>query len=246
MEEIKFDIEGKNYGCPTFINIENYVKVYKIKDVFSDDYFAAKFMNILTGAPIEDLLNADWQKIKWLSNYCMSLFPTEKQPFIDKFEIDGKWYGFIPSWRKLSFAEYVDLDTLITKKNPEILDFIHIITAIMYRPIIGDHTKPNFEIEKYNQESLHQRAELFKKKLNINVYVGAQFFFIKFAKKYSERTQPYLTMTLMQKIKLYWRNRKMMMLLLKNDSDGTLSLTELLPMILQNMKPSSKKAWWKF
>lgn len=246
MDEIKFEIEGINYTCPTYINIENYVKVYKIKDVFSDDYFAAKFLNILTGAPVDVILESDWQKIKFLSNYCMSLFPKDKQPLIDKFELDGKWYGFIPSWKKLSFAEYVDLDTLLTKSSAEILDYIHIITAIMYRPIIGDHKKNDYQIEKYNQDSLEKRAELFKKKLNINVFIGAQFFFIKFAKTYSESTNPYLTMTLMQKLKLMWRNRKMMKLLLKKDSVGTSLSTELVMMISQNMTKSSKKAWWKF
>lgn len=246
MDIIKFDIEGKEYECPTWINIENYVKVYKIKDIFSDEYFSAKFLNILTGAPVEELLEADYQKIKWLSNYCMSLFPKDKQAFVDKFEIDGKWYGFIPSWRKLSFAEYVDLDTLITKKNPEVLDYIHIITAIMYRPIIGDHTKSKFEIEKYNQGSLHDRAELFKKKLNINVFIGAQFFFIQFVKKFSELTQTSSTMTLTEKIRIMWKMRKMRKLLLKKDSDGMLLSTELVPTILQSMIRSSKKPWWKF
>ena len=35
------------------------------------------------------------------------------------------------------------------KKPEEMLDYIHIITAIMYRPIISEKTKHKFEIEEY-------------------------------------------------------------------------------------------------
>ena len=36
---IDFNIEGKKYDLPDFISIKNYVKIFKVKDLFSDDYF---------------------------------------------------------------------------------------------------------------------------------------------------------------------------------------------------------------
>jgi hypothetical protein len=248
MTEIKFEIDDVEYSMPTYINIEDYVKVFKIKDVFSDEYFAAKLINILTGAPTEKILEANYQEVKVLANYAMSLFPIDKQPFIDRFEINGVKYGFIPSWSKLSFAEYVDLDTLITKKPDEVLDYIHIILAIMYRPIISED-KTGYKIETYNQETLEERAQLFKKEVGIKTYTGAQFFFILFAKKYSEIIQESSTtteMSLWKKMKFIWTNRKLIQKALAKDSDGTLLSTELLPTILQSTMTSSKKPWWKF
>lgn len=247
MKEVKFELDGVEYSMPTFINIENYVKVFKIKDVFSDEYFAAKLLNILTGVPVEKVLEANFQEVEWLANYAMSLFPKDKPPFVDRFQIDNVDYGFIPSWRKLSFAEYVDLDTLVTKKPDEVLDFVHIIMAIMYRPIITDPEQKEYKIEPYNQESLEARAELFKKRLDINYYIGSQFFFIQFAKKYTQLTQQSSTMTLWEKMKFIWKNRKMIGILLsQKDLDGTSYLTVLLPMILQDMKPSSKSRLSKY
>lgn len=247
MENVKFELDGIEYELPQFINIENYVKVFKIKDIFSDEYFASKLLNILTGAPIEKIVEANWQEVQFLANYAMSLFPKERPPFKDRFQIDGIDYGFIPSWKKLSFAEYVDLDTLITKKPEEVLDYVHIIMAIMYRPIISDPEKKEYEIEPYNQKSLTGRAELFKKRLDIKYYVGSQFFFIQFARKYTKHTPQFSTMTTWQKMKFVWKNRKTIAKLLsKNDSDGTSYLTVLLPTILQSTKPSSKSRWSKF
>ena len=249
MKEIKFEINEVEYVLPEFINIENYVKIFKIKEIFSDEYFAAKLLNILTGAPVELLLEAPYNEIDFLANYAMSLFPTDKPKFVDKFELDGKHYGFIASWKKLSFAEYADLDTLMTKKGDEMLDYIHIIMAIMYRPIIGDPNEPNFKIEKYTQDTLEDRSELFKKKLNIKYFIGAQFFFTNFAKKYSDHIHQSSNtpMTLKSKLIFLWKNRKIVKLLLsKRDSVGSLSSTELLAMTYQSTKKPIRSRWLKF
>lgn len=245
MTDVKFELDGIEYEMPSFINVENYVKVFKIKDTFSDEYFAAKLLNILCGVPVEKVLEANYQEVKILANYAMGLFPIDKQPFIDRFEINGVKYGFIPTWKKLSFAEYVDLDTLITKKPDEVLDYVHIILAIMYRPIIDEGKKGEYKIEPYNQETLEDRANLFKKEIGIKTYIGCQFFFIQFAKKLLEPTEEYSIQTLWMKMKFVWKNRKLINKVFLKDLDGTLSSTELLEMTLLNMTESSKKPWWK-
>ncbi len=76
---VKFKIDEKEYVIPEFISIENYAKIYKVKDLFSDDYFAAKLLNILTGAPLEDLLQVDYQEVSYLANYVLSLIPTSNE-----------------------------------------------------------------------------------------------------------------------------------------------------------------------
>ncbi len=246
MTDVKFELDGVEYQMPNYINVDNYVKVFKIKDTFSDEYFAAKLLNILCGVPVEKVLEANYQEVKILANYAMSLFPIDKQPFIDRFEINGVKYGFIPSWKKLSFAEYVDLDTLITKKPDEVLDYVHIILAIMYRPIISEGKKGEYKIEPYNQESLEDRANLFKQEIGIKTYIGCQFFFIQFAKKLSEPTEEYSIRTLWMKMKFVWKYRKLINKVLRKDLDGTLSSTELLEMTLQNTTSSTKNPLSKF
>ena len=62
---IKFKIDNKQYEIDNFINIENYSKIYKIRDLFSDDYFAAKLLNIVTGVPVEDALQSDYQEVEY-------------------------------------------------------------------------------------------------------------------------------------------------------------------------------------
>jgi hypothetical protein len=241
---IKFKIEEQEYNIPQFISIENYSKIYKIKDLFSDDYFSAKLINIITDAKIEDLLESDYQEVSYIASYIMSLIPSQKPEFKDRFELDGVKYGFFPSWRDLTFAEFIDMDTISTKKPDELLNMLHILAAVMYRPIVEEKSEHDFKIEKYDVKTMTERAELFKKKLDVSYILGAQFFFIKFANRFLNYTQisSIQTLSLWTKIKITWSLRKLIWnLVFRRRSVGSLSLTELLEMILQSTNMSIKK-----
>lgn len=246
--KVEFTIEDKTYELPEFVNVEQYAKIYKLKDVLSDEYFAVKLINALSGCPIEDLLQVNYQQIEHLAVYCLNLFPKQKEKFVDRFELDGVQYGFLDSWKKFSFSEWVDLDTLITKNVDELVDNIHIILAIMYRPIISEDKKTKkYKIEKYNSDTMIERAELFKKNLDVRIYFGTLVFFSQFVTKYISPTQQSLQkMSLWSQMKLVWRYRKIIKLLLRENGDGTSLSTELLTQILQSTISSYKKPWWKF
>ena len=241
---IKFKLEEKEYQIPNFISIESYSKMYKVKDLFSDDYFAAKIVSIISEAPLEDLLEADYTDVQYLASYIMSQIPLDKPKFIDRFEIDGVKYGFFPNWRELTFAEFVDMDTISTKKPEELLELLHILAAVMYRPIIEETSEHDFKIEKYNIETMKLRAELFKTKLDVKYILGAQFFFINYANRFSSYSQLSLMpkLSIWMKIKIAWKARKWIWASIsKKSTDGILSSTELLEMILQNTKLSTKR-----
>ena len=241
---IKFKVDDLEYKVPDFISIENYVKIFKQKDLFSEDYFAAKIINKVTDCPVEDLLEGDAQEMNYVAAYILSLIPTESPKFIDRFELDGVHYGFFPKWRDLTYAEFVDMDTISTKKPEELMNLLHILASIMYRPITTQRSEHDFDIEKYNIDSMKERAELFKKKLDIKYILGAQFFFINYARTYSSYTQMSLmkNLPMWTRIKLIWKMRKMIWsIVFKRHSVGSLSQTELLEMILQNTTISMKK-----
>lgn len=241
---MKFKIEDKEYNIPQFISIENYSKIYKVKDLFSDDYFSAKLVSLVTEAPVEDLLESDYQELSYIGAYIMSMIPLDTPKFVDRFELNGVKYGFFPKWQDLTYAEFVDMDTISTKKQDEVLDMLHILCAVMYRPIVKERSEHDFEIEKYDVKNMIQRAELFKKELDCKYILGAMFFFINFARKYSLYTQLSLTpkLSTWTKLKLMWKMRKLIWkMIFKSRLVGSLSQTELLEMILQSTTTSIKK-----
>lgn len=241
---IKFKIEEKTYEVPNFISIENYSKIYKVKDLFSDEYFAARLISIVTGAPIEDLLEGDYTEVSYLSAYILSILPQEKPQFVDSFELDGVKYGFFQNWRDLTFAEFVDMDTISTKKPEELLEMLHILAAVFYRPIVEQKSEHEFKIEKYDVSTMKERSELFKKKLDVKYVLGAQFFFIKFANRFSNYSHlssiPKISMW--TKMKIMWNMRRIIWkTLFRKPTDGILSSTELLETILRNTNISITK-----
>jgi len=245
MNKITFELEGKEYHLPYYLSIGDYVKIFKIKDLFQDEYFSIKLINIITGAPMDLLMKANRQIVNNLSGELLKIIPTQEPAFADKFTLDGIDYGFIPSWKNMSFGEFADLDTLMTKKPEDMLNYLHIITAILYRPITKVKGKHKFEIEDYDVHKMEERAEMFKERLNVEYALGSQFFFIHFARTYSRSTQislrKWMTISLMQ-IKFAWRWRKQIWKSLWNkNSDGTLFLTELQVMTLQDTIQSLRK-----
>lgn len=241
---IKFKIDGQEYFIPTFMSIENYVKIFKVKDIFTEEYFAAKLINIVTGAPLDKLLETDYEEITFLTTQILSLIPQETPKFVDRFELEGVSYGFFPDWKGLTFAEYMDMDTISTKKPEELYDLLHILCAIMYRPIVKERSTHDFDIEKYDVKSMTIRAELFKKHLDVKYILGAQFFFINYARRYSNYFQSSLTpkIGIWTKMKLMWKMRRILWnIAFKKPMDGSLSSTDLLEMILQNTNKSTRK-----
>jgi hypothetical protein len=249
MSKITFEIKGTEYELPEYLSISNYTKIYNIKDFLEEQYFQAKLINLFTGVKMEDVLKVGHNQITFLSNHLMSLFPDSKYPFYDRFTFKGIDYGFIPSWRSMSFAEFVDLDTLMNKKPDEIVNNLHILCAIMYRPITKSKSEHNFEIEDYDVKTMVERAELFKNDLDVKYVLGGNFFFSKFVKKYLTPFPQSLikkNVSFMRKMVLTWKMRKIIWTyLLKKHSGGTLSSTELAEMIIQNMKLSSKPPFWQ-
>lgn len=242
---MRFKIEGVPYEVPQTITIEHYSKIYKIKDLFTDEYFAAKLIATVTNAPLQDLLEGGYDEIRYIANYIMLKLPTQEDiKFVDRFELDGKHYGFFPNWRDLTFAEFIDMDTISTKNPDEILDLLHILAAIMYRPIINERSEHDFDIEKYDLATLNPRAELFKKKLDVGVILGAQFFFIRFAEKCLSYIPQFLTQkvsvwTQIRMIWMYWR--MIYKTPSKSRSGGFWSSTKLLTTILQNTNTFTTK-----
>lgn len=244
---IKFKIEGQPYEILDYLTIEQYVKIYKIKDFFNDQYFAAKLINLVCNVPLNDALECPFEEVNFLASNILNVLPTKHNaPFIDRIEIDGVKYGFIPNWKDMTFAEFVDLDTISTKKQDEILDALHILAAIMYRPVIDENKLHDYTIEPYEINSMKKRAEIFKKKMDIKVIIGAQFFFIKFANKFSNYSQSFskmnLKMSIWDLVKMTWKlTRLIHKTNYKRHTGGFWSSTKLLRTILLNTNTSIKR-----
>jgi hypothetical protein len=243
---IKFKIDGEQYYISDVMTIENYVKIYKVKDLFDEDYFPAKIVSLVSGASADDLKQGGYKEVAYLAQQVIRMLPNENNlPFVERFMIDDVHYGFFPTWKELTFAEFMDMDTLLSKPQDEILNYLHVLAAIMYRPIVEERSKHDFDIEPYDVETMKTRAELFNKRLNVSVILAASVFFCKLEKNYSLFSPQYLTkmnLSLWQTIKMIWKMWRLIYKIRSNKpTDGIWYSTEFVKTILQDTNTSIKK-----
>jgi hypothetical protein len=112
----------------------------------------------------------------------------EKTDLVQRFKMTGSdgvtvEFGFIPNLDKMSFGEYIDLESYISD-----WDNMHKAMAVMYRPIISGN-KDLYGIEDY--EGSDKWADVMKD-APVNVAIGALVFFYRLGKKLSRYTMNYL------------------------------------------------------
>lgn len=98
--------------------------------------------------------------------------------FIQRFELNGIEYGFIPNLDKITAAEWIDIDNYQKEEKD-----IHRLLSILYRPVVKKFSffnllnKKNYSIKPY--EGTTEKL----KKAPIEVYLGAMVFFYLLSKK---------------------------------------------------------------
>ena len=86
--------------------------------------------------------------------------------FTNRFKMNGKEYGFIPNLDKMSFGEYVDLDTFSQQGN------LARMMCILYRPVVGKFNDM-YRIEEYSGEEDPEKML----DMSMDIVNGALLFF---------------------------------------------------------------------
>lgn len=109
---------------------------------------------------------------------------SKEYDLVQRFEIDGVEYGFIPNLSKISTGEFIDLDNYLNEEDKQ----LHKICAILYRPIKSSFNK-YYEIEKY--EGTDKLADVMMK-VDCKVALGAMVFFYNLSKSLLNLTNTYI------------------------------------------------------
>jgi hypothetical protein len=146
------------------LTIEDYIKIIKIVDTFKDNdnrvreefikHFKLEKLNITELD--ETLLN-------------INQILTQKPNFIQRFELDGVKYGFIPNLDTITAGEWIDIENYQSSA-----EFADRLVSILYRPIkrsLKFWKKDYYSIEEYKGTNDKLR------KAPLEVYLGAMVFF---------------------------------------------------------------------
>ena len=88
-----------------------------------------KMVEIFCKVPVEVVRSMKANDIKDICEVINKMFDVEHQ-MINRFQLGGQDFGFIPDLENMSFGEYVDLDTFIGDT-----DNLHRAMNVLFRPI---------------------------------------------------------------------------------------------------------------
>lgn len=146
------------------ITLEQYQRFATIDPNADKDFLARKMLEVFCG--VQDTLKV---KLKDVEKVYQSLSESLEVncPFVPRFNLGDKEFGFIPRLDDITFGEYIDLDSLFTWPN------MHRALAILYRPVTKSYANL-YDIEEY--ESSEKYSELMKK-APASIAIGAVVFF---------------------------------------------------------------------
>ena len=165
------------------ITLEQYqvfMNVYDQND--SEEFLSCKMVSIFCKIPLSQVLYIKANDITNIVKSINNMFEG-KRNFINRFELGGKEFGFIPNLEEMSFGEYVDLDKYITDWKE-----MHKAMAVMFRPITKKKGE-RYEIEPYEGSITY--ADVMKY-APLDVVLGAMVFFYDLGNELSKATLSYL------------------------------------------------------
>lgn len=156
---VKIQIGDKSYDFPETwqeLKLGRWIAATSIVTEDDDDIDKnVKLVSAIAGIPEDDLLDlpyTEYSKLAGLSTALADLRPGE--PAFE-LEIAGVKYGLATEISKMTTAEYLDLDSLVTDRD-SLSSNLATVMAILYRPI-GKDGKP----ERYRSQDVEERAKLF-------------------------------------------------------------------------------------
>jgi hypothetical protein len=160
---------------------------------FTDNIdFSINIISMATGLDKEQIKELNWYDIMNVAQSLSEYFLNQSQKFYDSFEFKGVKYRFI-DLANLTFGEFVDIDTFLTKPPHQRKRELHYHMALLYREVDKEGN-----IVKYDSSLLQARADLFKE-LPVKYVNGALNFFFLLELELRKHSGDYLKRLIMAK-----------------------------------------------
>lgn len=205
------------------IPLKSYQEFMKVVEKSNDEEFIGqKTIEIFCGLKMKDVVKVKWSDVKALTLHLNEIF-KQKPKFQPTFKIKDTEFGFIPNLEDMTFGEYIDLESNISK-----VDTFHKAMAVMYRPITKK-VKDRYEIFEYT--GTDEFSEVMKY-APLNVVMGATVFFSILGSDLVQHTLTSLETELKKNPKLMTSAKEHNLI---KDGDGTIQSMRSLKATLQSL-----------
>jgi hypothetical protein len=193
---MKFNYKNKEYNVEE-PNVEMWSKLTLLQEWTDEREFCIKLLSFITGLTEEDIENSDYMEVVKLSNEISTFLNQDGDKFYNEFSFNNKNYRFL-DLPNLTFGEFIDIDTYLTKEPHEKKKDMPLLMAMLYREL-----DENGNYKPYNSKELQVKAEEFKK-LPVKYVRGSTNFFFHLGKTLSGNFQASFWVRLKLMAKMIW------------------------------------------
>jgi len=154
------------------LTISRYQKIQINPERYNDP---TEVLALYLNVSVDELKDLPLEQIRMVESVLTeNTLSSTKTDVVFTFELDGISYGLENEWENMTWGQWTDLE--VFSQKDKINDNIHILMALLYRPIVSqDGIK--YKLEKFNSTTVMDRAQKF---LNIPIqywFGCATFFF---------------------------------------------------------------------
>lgn len=150
------------------IPLSAYQKWLKVEETTNDEEILAfKFVSIFCGLEMRTVSKMAVKDVYFLIDKIKEVLSQEAK-FNKRWKYNGIEFGMVPDLEKITWGEYIDIESHITK-----WDGLDKAMAVLYRPIVETY-KDTYKVEEYEPNDEHHDI---MKNLPLNIVLGTSLFF---------------------------------------------------------------------
>lgn len=191
---IEIKIDNKKIHIDPRLTIKMYQKIQLNPDRYTTP---TEILSLYLDLEPDELKGLPVDQIRYVEEIINKHNEEPKTDIVLTFEFGGVNYGMENDWGNMTWGQWTDLE--VYSQKDKIQDNIHIIMALLYRPIRVINNK-KYELEEYDAKKVMIRAELFKD-LPVEYWFGASTFFLLMSTIYIKNMESSMkAMTMLQKM----------------------------------------------
>ena len=172
------------------ITIEQFQRLQNKEEIYKTS--PPDLLSLFLNVPVNELKDLPVNQMEFVQSYLMSQMTETslKDELYNVFTYDGVEYGLENDWSKLAWGAWMDME-VFSAENIE--ENIHLLMAILYRPII-EKKNGKYKIAPYKADEIEDRAYMFRQ-LPVKYWFGASSFFFLTATIYTSNIKSSLELT---------------------------------------------------
>ena len=174
---IKVKLDGEEIKINPELTVEKYQTIQRNPKKYEDQ---SEILALYIGITPEELKDLPVDQISFLDSLLSAHMTQPQTDLIFTFKHNDVTYGLENDFGNMTWGQWTDME--VFSQQDKINDNIHILMALLYRPV--EKIKGNtYKLTKFKSSEVLERAEIFKE-VPIFIWFSAANFFFLISKEY--------------------------------------------------------------